>query len=136
MSTIMIDFDNTIVEEKYPGIGKEIPGAIATINELYDMGHCIIISSCRAREHQEEMIQWLRAHGVKFCHVNENCRERIISYRTDCRKISADCYVDDKNLFSDKYIRDWDLIKTEICRKFGTSARRKCGMEFLNDRID
>ena len=31
---IAVDFDGTIVEHKYPHIGKEIPFAIATLKKL------------------------------------------------------------------------------------------------------
>jgi hypothetical protein len=34
-----------------------------------------------------------------FDAYNENLPERIAEYGGDCRKISADFYVDDKNLF-------------------------------------
>ena len=31
---IAVDFDGTIVEHKYPAIGKEIPFAVATLKQL------------------------------------------------------------------------------------------------------
>ena len=34
-----------------------------------------------------------------FDAVNENLPERIALYNNDCRKIGADYYIDDKNLF-------------------------------------
>jgi len=53
--TISVDFDGTIAYEEYPDIGNPIPGAIEAINTLYDMGHTIIINSCRAGEHEQKM---------------------------------------------------------------------------------
>lgn len=129
MVILSIDFDGTIVKDEYPGIGKPLPGAIQAINELYESGYCIIINSCRARDKEDEMIGWLNRNGVKYCHCNENCCERIVKYRTDCRKISADIYIDDKSLFapSMENPNQWDNIKNLILLKYGTNHERKCG---------
>jgi len=131
MVILSIDFDGTIVQDKYPGIGKALPGAIQAINELYDDGYCIIINSCRAREREDEMIDWLNRNGVKYCHCNENCCERIVNYRTDCRKISADCIIDDKSLMMLNLEQDngWHNVKHMIRMKFGDSCERECGKE-------
>jgi len=126
MTVIAVDFDGTIVTENYPGIGEPIEDAINCINILYDQGYCIIINSCRARERQDEMKQWLHDHGVKYCHVNENCRERVVNYRTDCRKISADCYIDDKSIYG---IPSWPSMITMIVNKFGYCQVRDCQLK-------
>jgi len=129
MVILSIDFDGTIVKDEYPGIGKPLPGAIQVINELYDDGYCIIINSCRARDKEDEMIDWLNRNGVKYCHCNENCCERIVKYRTDCRKISADCIIDDKSLMMLNMEQEnaWHNIKYMIRLKFGENHERKCG---------
>ena len=44
---IAVDFDGTIVEHKYPRIGKEIPFAIDTLKRLGDEGHKLILWSVR-----------------------------------------------------------------------------------------
>jgi len=129
MPIIAIDFDGTIVQDKYPDIGNPYPGAIQAINELYDDGYCIIIDSCRARDKEDEMIDWLNRNGVKYCHCNENCRILIRRYSTDCRKISADIYIDDKSLFAPNMENpnQWDIIKNMIMLKYGTNHERMCG---------
>ena len=40
---IAVDFDGTIVEHKYPQIGKEIPFAIATLKKLQAERHLLIL---------------------------------------------------------------------------------------------
>ena len=129
MPIIAIDFDGTIIQDKYPDIGNPYPGAIQAINELYDDGYCIIIDSCRARDKEDEMIDWLNRNGVKYCHCNENCRILIRRYSTDCRKISADIYIDDKSLFAPNMENpnQWDIIKNMIMLKYGTNHERMCG---------
>ena len=129
MPIIAIDFDGCIVEDQYPEIGPIMPGAKESINALYDAGFCIIINSCRAREAERNMETWLDAVGIHYCHINENCRERIVKYRTDCRKISADCYIDDKGLFSPDFaLRHdaWGIILNIVFAKFGKNHTRRC----------
>ena len=45
---LAIDFDGTIVMDKYPEIGEMIEGAKTAINQLHADGYEIIIWSCRA----------------------------------------------------------------------------------------
>ena len=40
---INIDFDGTIVEHRYPDIGKNVPGAISVITQLWLEGHKLIL---------------------------------------------------------------------------------------------
>jgi hypothetical protein len=127
MPVIAIDFDGTIVEDLYPNIGKARPGAIEAINTLCDHGYCIIINSCRSREKQDEMRVWLDQNKVRYCHINENCRERIVKYRTDCRKISADCYIDDKNLIPVDGLKfSWPVVVRMLVDRFGYHGVREC----------
>ena len=44
---IAVDFDGTIVEHRYPAIGKEIPFAIDTLKKLQEEGHRLILWSER-----------------------------------------------------------------------------------------
>ena len=44
---IAVDFDGTIVEHKYPAIGKEIPFAIETLKKLQQERHFLILWSVR-----------------------------------------------------------------------------------------
>lgn len=99
---ISIDFDGTIVREAWPDIGAPLPGAIAAIRKLHASGHTIIINSCRVGAPEDSMRQWLAEH-LPGCidHINENDPKRCASFGGDCRKISADVYIDDKSIFCD-----------------------------------
>ena len=44
---IAVDFDGTIVEHKYPAIGKEIPFAFETLRKLQIEHHKLILWSVR-----------------------------------------------------------------------------------------
>ena len=43
---IAVDFDGTIVEHKYPAIGKEIPFAFETLRKLQIEHHKLILMEC------------------------------------------------------------------------------------------
>ncbi len=117
--TLAIDFDNTIVEEKYPLIGVMIKDAKKYINKLYADGHYIIINTCRVGEQELQAADWLYDHGVNFHAININQPARVLKYGGDCRKISADLYVDDKNVGG---LPSWKEIYEQIQLKAnGTS---------------
>lgn len=112
MVTIAIDFDGTIVQDVYPGIGKFKRGAIDSINELYDAGHTIIINTCRVGVPACSALKALIDNNVKFDFFNENSISLINKFQGDCRKISADIYIDNKNL--SETIINWDDIMMRI----------------------
>ena len=112
---IAIDFDGTIVTNKYPGIGYLKRNAKKVINELFDAGHEIIINSCRQGKEEQDMIDFLKQMGIKYSAVNENLCYRIEEYGNDCRKIGADVYIDDKAYPCN--IMNWNEIYRFITRK-------------------
>ena len=79
--TIAIDFDGTIVEHRYPEIGKEIPFATATLKLLIAEGHRLILWSVREGDLLKEAVEWCSARGVEFYAVNTNHPE--IRYDAD-----------------------------------------------------
>ncbi len=105
--TLAIDFDGTIVEIDYPKIGKPIEDAKYYLNKLHEDGHTIIINSCRAGKEEVEMRKFLILSGFKFHYINENNQALIKFYGKDCRKMSADIYIDDKQLTP---LPGWDMI--------------------------
>lgn len=94
---IAIDFDGTIVEHKYPAIGKEMLFAFATIKELQKKGHRLILWTFRAGQPLEEAVEFCRKNGVEFYAVNKNYPEEILD-DTISRKINADIFIDDRNV--------------------------------------
>lgn len=99
---ISIDFDGTIVHEKYPRIGKFRFGARRVIKWIQSRGHKIILNTCRTDFEDKEKLhltnakRFLNLAGIFFDAYNENLPELIEQYEGDCRKISADWYFDDK----------------------------------------
>lgn len=106
--TIAIDFDGTIVEHKYPQIGKEIPFAIATLKRLQDDGHRLILWSCREGRLLEDAIAFCSERGVEFFAVNSNYPdEDVDADAIRSRKLKADMFIDDRNIGG---LPDWGVI--------------------------
>lgn len=63
---IAVDFDGTIVEHRYPAIGKEIPFAIDTLKKLQEEGHRLILWSVRENELLDEAVEFCRQRGLEF----------------------------------------------------------------------
>ncbi|WP_423128331.1 BT0820 family HAD-type phosphatase [Gaoshiqia sp. Z1-71] len=92
---IAVDFDGTIVEHKYPQIGKELPFAIQTLKMLQQNGHRLILWTCRAGRELEEAVLFCRERGLEFYAINKNYPEE--SWKPESsRKIVADLYLDDR----------------------------------------
>ncbi len=94
---IAIDFDGTIVEHKYPAIGKEMLFAFATIKELQKKGHKLILWTIRTGDMLEEAVEFCRKNGVEFYAVNKNYPEEELT-QTTSRKLNADVFIDDRSL--------------------------------------
>lgn len=96
---IAVDFDGTIVEHRYPRIGKEIPFAIATLKKLQAERHLLILWTVREGELLEEAVEFCRQRGLEFYAVNANHPDEQVKAATaPCRKLQADLFIDDRNV--------------------------------------
>ncbi len=95
---IAVDFDGTVVEHRYPQIGRELLFAFETLKELQKQGHRLILWTYRSGKELDEAVEFCRKKGIEFYAVNKNYPEEIFEESTVSRKINADIYIDDKNL--------------------------------------
>jgi hypothetical protein len=95
---IAIDFDGTIVYDKFPDIGEIKPNAKEIINQLYNEGNIIIIWTCRYSIHEYKAKIFLENNDIKFHYINMHVPELTEKYKNDTRKLSYDVLIDDKNL--------------------------------------
>lgn len=63
---IAVDFDGTIVEHKYPEIGRELPFAIETLKKLQQERHRLILWSVREGKLLQEAVDFCRERGLEF----------------------------------------------------------------------
>lgn len=104
---IAVDFDGTIVEHRYPQIGKEIPFAIDTLKLLQQERHRLILWTVREGELLEEAVAWCRERGLEFYAVNRDYPEEKQQDKDFSRKLKADIFIDDRNLGG---LPDWGII--------------------------
>ncbi|MFI3293390.1 MAG: hypothetical protein SNG27_02430 [Rikenellaceae bacterium] len=108
---IAVDFDGTIVEHRYPEIGKEIPFATETLKLLLQDRHRLILWTVREGDLLDQAIEWCRERGVEFYAINCDYPEESSVDGTFSRKLKADLFIDDRNLGG---IPDWGTIYTMI----------------------
>jgi hypothetical protein len=94
---IAVDFDGTIVEHKYPAIGKPIPFAFQTLKMLQEKGHLLVLWTYRTGDYLDDAVNYCRENGVEFYAVNANHPDEVYD-EFHGRKIDCDCYIDDRNI--------------------------------------
>ncbi len=94
---IAVDFDGTIVEDRYPAIGRERPFALMTLKKLQEQGFVLVLWTCRVGKELEDAVEFCRKGGVTFYAVNESFEGELYSGGKCPRKIDVDMYIDDRN---------------------------------------
>ena len=104
---IAVDFDGTIVEHKYPAIGREFPFAIETLRKLQSDRHKLILWTVREGVLLEEALAFCRERGLEFYAVNRDYPEEERDRNNHfSRKLKADVFIDDRNLGG---LPDWGV---------------------------
>lgn len=105
---IAVDFDGTIVENKYPEIGKERLFATDTLKMFIKERHQLVLWSCREGKLLDDAINWCKDRGVEFWAINRDYPEEdITKNRHFSRKIKADLFIDDRQVGG---LPDWGTI--------------------------
>lgn len=94
---IAVDFDGTIVEDAYPGIGKPMLFAFETLKKLQDEGHRLILWTYRYGKKLDEAVAFCKENGITFYAVNKSFPEEEFNNEVS-RKINADLFIDDRNI--------------------------------------
>lgn len=107
MAIIAIDFDGTIVEDRFPEIGNVKPGAKEVLTKLYKEGYYLILWTCRTDLRLAQAVKFLAENGIKFHQFNNSCPVNVEQFSgIDTRKVYADLYIDDKGLYQP--LPSWD----------------------------
>ena len=97
---IAVDFDGTIVENRFPDIGEPIEDAISTLLKFKQDGHELILFTCREGPHLWRAIKFCKQQGLEFDAVNtalHRFTDNAGGLR-DTRKPFAHYYIDDRNI--------------------------------------
>ncbi len=108
--TIAIDFDGTIVEDEYPGIGRPIIFAFDTLKKLQSEGHRLILWTYRKGRALDEAEKFCKENGIVFYAVNKSFPEEEFD-SSYSRKIHADVFIDDRNIGG---LKSWGEIYQEL----------------------
>lgn len=136
---IAVDFDGTIVEDRYPAIGRERPFALRTLRALQERGFTLVLWTCRTGKELEEAVEFCRAGGVTFMGVNESFEGELYAGGLCPRKLDADIYIDDRNFgglpsWGEIYQRLTGAVVEECTRKEEGGLRAKLGRWLLGQK--
>lgn len=108
---IAVDFDGTLCVNNWPDIGEPNIALIEWLKQESLIGNKLILWTCRTDEMLKQAEVWCADHGLYFDAINVNIPESIELFGSDCRKVFADIYIDDKALSI--CAEDWKIIKGE-----------------------
>ena len=112
---IAVDFDGTIVEHRYPEIGKDMPFATQPLKMLINDRHKLILWTVREGKLLEEAVEWCRKRGVEFYAINKDFPEEDLAKNQHfSRKLKADIWIDDRNIGG---LPDWGTIYQMITER-------------------
>lgn len=77
------------------------------IHNLQAAGHKVVLWTCREGRYLDDAREWLNEHGIDLDFYN------FSPYQLQSRKIVADVYVDDKNVFMVDNV-NWHKIEEYI----------------------
>lgn len=123
---IAIDFDGCLCESAWPEIGAPHTDVINAAIRERENGAALILWTCRVGGLLESAVEWCRSYGLEFDAVNANLPERISEYQTDCRKVSADEYWDDRAVCVP--LSSNDQLTIEQLREMDEPVWAECGV--------
>lgn len=92
-----IDFDGTIVTNKFPKIGAIKNQAKTFIEQIRERGDKWILYTMREGRYLEDALKFLEVYNLIPDAVNDNLPELCELYGNNPRKIFANVYIDDHN---------------------------------------
>lgn len=104
---IVVDFDGTVVEHKFPGVGEPVPGAIDTLKRFQDKGYLIILNTMRSYKNNKPptfpgenvvidaltpAVSFFKDYGINLYGINNNPDQNSW---TNSPKVYGHFYIDD-----------------------------------------
>lgn len=123
--TIAVDFDGTVVDHRYPQIGKEKPFAFEVLRKLQRDGHKLILWTAREGQLLEDAVNFCRENGIEFYAVNSD-GPAITNFESAgiTRKLRVDLFIDDRSLGG---LPDWPTIYRMVKYKMSWPELFKAG---------
>ena len=93
---IAVDFDGTLVEDKFPEIGEPIEKNWELMRKAQYGGAKIILWTSRDNDRLKAAVEFCTERGFHFDAINDNLDECKVLFNNDTRKVYANEYWDDK----------------------------------------
>lgn len=93
---IAVDFDGTLVEDKFPEIGAIKSHTWDKALRAKFNGSKLILWTSRDNGNLKAAVEFCKNNGLEFDAINENLKEVQELFNNDTRKVFADEYWDDK----------------------------------------
>lgn len=93
---IALDFDGTLFQNAWPGIGAPNTAVIEAALAEQRKGAALVLWTCREDKLLEQALVACREHGLEFDAVNDSLQEWKDAWGTAPRKIGATEYWDDR----------------------------------------
>ena len=93
---IAIDFDGTLVEDRFPEIGKKRERVWEMATAAKKAGKKLILWTSRDNGNLKAAVRFCTENGLFFDAINENIEEVRNLFNNDTRKVYANEYWDDK----------------------------------------
>ncbi|MCP9198433.1 hydrolase [Gramella sp. GC03-9] len=123
--TIAVDFDGTIVENRFPEVGKPILFAFESLKKLQEEGHRLILWTYRHGSKLDEAVEFCKKNGLEFYAINKSYPEEEFD-NSISRKILADIFIDDRNLGG---LKGWgEIYQSLSINKPKIKKKRKSGL--------
>jgi len=100
---LAVDFDGTLSLGSWPDVGPANNELIDFLVKRKTEGDKLILWTCREGESLEAAVDFCAKKGLAFDAVNDNLPEVIEFFGNNSRKISCDCYIDDKAVNENSY---------------------------------
>lgn len=95
-TALAVDFDGTLCEPAWPGIGTPNMWLIERLIAFREQGGELILWTNREDETLQAAVDFCASLGLQFDTVNENLPRWKECFKNDTRKVGADRYIDDK----------------------------------------
>ena len=97
-----VDFDGTLNLGKYPVLGQPNLELFKYLIDRQQTGDMIILWTCREGALLKSAVKYCKNYGLVFDAINDNVQENKDRWGNNTRKVFADYYIDDKNMYFPK----------------------------------
>ena len=101
-----VDFDGTLCEENWPDIGAPNLTLIEFLKKTRKEGGEVILYTMREGAKLDEAVKWCKNHGLYFDAINDNLPRIKALFGNNPRKVFANFYIDDHNVFDFFYTKN------------------------------